>query len=283
MLFDSHCHLQFKAFEKDLNDAIKRCKEKNVVLNIVGTQKETSKRAVELAQKHDNMYATVGLHPTHLFETRIVEEETEFISREEDFDEEFYSELIKSPKVVAIGETGLDVFHLPKDKTKEEVLKRQKEVFIKQINFAIKNNLVTVIHCRDAYSELVNILKSEIHNLKSEIRAVVHCFSSSWKYAKILLDMGLHLGFTGVITFPPKKTNQQEQLDLLEVVKKTPLDKMLVETDAPFLAPQRYRGKRCEPWMVEEVVAKIAEIKHISFEKVNKQINKNFHEFFRTT
>lgn len=265
MLLDSHCHLQFKAYENDRDEVILRCQEKGVIMNVVGTQKDTNKKAIELAEKHDNIYATIGLHPIHLFPAFVDEQESRFISREEDFDEAHFEQFVKSPKVIAIGEAGIDLFHLPKDKSLEEALKKQKEVFIKHYNFAKKHNLPIVIHVRNAYDEMTEVLLSA-----NDIQGVVHCYSGNWQNAQKFLDLGLYLGFTGVITFPPLKTNPQPHLELLEVVKKCPLDRILVETDAPYLAPQKYRGQRCEPWMVEEVVKKIAEIKEKTVEEIQK-------------
>src|SRR3989338_5268428 len=151
MLFDTHCHIQFQAFQNDRDEAIERSREREMFLNVVGTQKDTSRLAVELAEKHDRMVASIGTHPNHLFPTHIDEEETHFMSREEDFDESYYETLVKSPKVVAIGETGLDLFHLPKDVPKEIVLEKQKRVFTAHYRFAQKHNKAMVIHCRDAH------------------------------------------------------------------------------------------------------------------------------------
>lgn len=279
-LIDSHCHIQFNAYKDDYKQVIKRCAKKDVILNTVGTQKETSKKAVEFAEAYENIYATIGLHPIHLFPTRVDEEESSFVSREEDFDEKYYDELSKSEKVIAVGECGIDLFHLPKDKSLEEVLKKQKEIFIKQKNFAQKNNLPLVIHVRDAYKEMIDLLHSELRTKNSELSGVVHCYSSNWENAQKFLDLGLYLGFTGIVTFPAKKTDPRPQEELLEVVKNCPLDRILIETDAPYLAPQKYRGKRCEPWMVEEVTKKIAEIKGLSEEEVRKVTVENAKKLF---
>ncbi len=290
-LIDTHCHIQFNTYKDDYDEVIQRCVEKNTVLNTVGTQKETSKKAVEFAEKYDNIYATIGLHPIHLFPTRVDEEESSFVSREEDFDEEYYGELAKSEKVIAVGECGIDLFHLPKDKDLEEVLEKQKEVFVKQINFAVKNDLPLVIHVRDAkpdsknvrvnsYTEVSNLLKKFISD-GQEIRGVIHCYSSNWQNAKNFLDLGLYLGFTGIVTFPAKKTDPKPQEELIEVLKKCPLDKMLIETDAPYLAPQKYRGQRCEPWMVEEVAKKIAEIRGLSEENIRQISVENAKRIFK--
>lgn len=283
MFLDTHCHLQFKGYDTDREAVIKRIVEKGVVLNIVGTQKDTSKLAVQLAEKYDNFFASIGTHPVHLFPTHINEEESTFLSREEDFDEEYYSELVKSPKVIGVGETGLDLFHLPKDKSKEEVLKKQKEVFLAHVNFAYKHNLPLVIHCRDsekspdgslaasAHKEMIEILQS----LNRQIRGTVHCFTGNWEQAQKYLALGLYLGFTGVVTFPPKKTDPKPQNDLTEVLEKCPLDRIVVETDSPYLAPQVCRGQRCEPWMVEEVVKKLAEIKGIEYKEAQENVFQN--------
>jgi TatD DNase family protein len=276
MIIDTHCHIQFNAYKNDSADVIKRCAEKDVVLNAVGSQKDTSRRAVGYAEKYKNIYATVGLHPVHLFKLHVDEGEVNFESREENFDYEYYKNLAQNKKVVAIGECGLDLFHLPEGLSKAEILKKQKQTFISQYNLAKELNLPLVIHVREAHEELIDLLKS----LSSEIRGVVHCYTSNWHYAQKYLGLGLLLGFTGIITFPPKKIDPQTQLDLLEVVEKCPPDRMLIETDAPYLAPQAYRGQRCEPWMVEEVAKKIAEVKGMSLSEVVMTTAKNAKTLF---
>ncbi|MEK7680616.1 MAG: TatD family hydrolase [Patescibacteria group bacterium] len=304
-MLDTHCHIQFSAYKDDADEVIKRCVEKNVILNAVGSQRDTSARAVEYAGKYDNIYATVGLHPIHLFKSRVDEAEAKFESREEEFDYEYYKKLAKNKKVIAIGECGLDFFHLPKGVGGEEVLKKQKEIFLAQYNLAKELGLPLVIHVREAHEEMIGLLRylvipseqSDEESLsknttdrnpshafgmtKSTIRGVIHCYTSNWEIAEQYLDLGLYLGFTGVITFPPKKTDPQTQLDLLEVVEKCPLERMLVETDAPYLAPQAYRGQRCEPWMVEEVAKKIAEIKGVPEEAVLNKTTENAKKLFK--
>ena len=307
MLIDTHCHIQFNSYKDDYEEVIKRCAQKKLILNTVGTQKETSQKAVEFAEKYDNIYATIGLHPIHLFPTHVDEEESSFVSREEDFDEKYYGELAKSEKVIAVGECGIDLFHLPKDKSTEEVLGKQKEIFIKQINFAVKNDLPLVIHVRDgnaevqmsAYEEVAKILEvlplkrgsqrgcspgepipPFIPPFQGGIRGVVHCYSSNWQNAQKFLDLGLYLGFTGIVTFPAKKTNPKPQEELLEVIEKCPLDKILIETDSPYLAPQAYRGERSEPWMVEEVAKKIAEVKGLTEKEVRDITVENAKKLF---
>jgi len=175
-LFDSHCHIQFQGFNKDCDEVLARCAEKNVIMNAVGTQKDTSKKAVEFAEKYENIYATIGLHPIHLFPTHVDEEESSFVSREEDFDEEYYSELVKSEKVIAIGECGIDLYHIPKEDiggtrhawSVRTILQRQRDVFLRQVVFAQKHDLPLVIHVRDAHDQLIKILL-EIGNWKFQV------------------------------------------------------------------------------------------------------------------
>jgi len=138
MIFDSHCHIQFKGFDEEREEVLNLCKKKNIFLHAIGTQKDTSKKAVELAESHDNVFASIGIHPIHLFSTYVDEEESSFVSREENFDEEYFAELVKSNRVIAVGECGMDLFHIPKDRAVEEILSKQKEVFLAQYNFAQK-------------------------------------------------------------------------------------------------------------------------------------------------
>ncbi len=284
MLIDTHAHIQFQAYKDDRDAVVARCRERGMILNLVGTQKDTSRLAVELAEQYDWMYASIATHPIHLHPTHVDEEETHFMSREESFDWDHYGELAKSKKVIGVGETGLDLYHIPKDKTVEEVLAKQTQVFLDHVEFARLHDLPLVIHCRDgspalttgAHDSMIKILKS----LKREIRGTVHCYTSDWAHAEAYLALGLYLGFTGVVTFPPKKLDPTPQLDLLEVVKRVPLDRVVVETDSPYLAPQAYRGQRAEPWMVEEVVKKFAEVRGTSYEEMTGRIEANTRRLF---
>ncbi|MBI5023289.1 MAG: TatD family hydrolase [Candidatus Magasanikbacteria bacterium] len=275
MLIDSHCHVQFNAYKNDAEEVIRRSLEREVKMIVVGSQASTSKRAVEYARRYDGLWAVIGLHPIHLTLQEVDEEEINFHSREEKFDYNFYKKLAIDEKVVGIGEAGLDFFHLPKNLTLETVTEIQTETFEAQAELATELNLPMVIHCRDAHQTLLPILQKFYQNGKLQNRGVAHCFTGNWQEAKGYLDLGFNIGFTGVITFPAKKINPGPQLNLIEVVKNTPLNMILVETDSPYLAPQEHRGERCEPWMVIEVSKKIAEIKNISFEEVVKQTVKN--------
>ena len=150
------------------------------------------------------------------------------------------------------------------------------QIFTKQYNFAVKHDLPLVIHVRDAYDEMVELLQT----LSMPVKGVVHCYGGNWEQAQKFLDMGLYIGFTGVLTFPERKTNPQPTIDLLEVAENIPLNRFLIETDAPYLAPQKYRGERCEPWMVEEVAIKMAEIRGKSVEEIIDMSVKNAKNLF---
>jgi len=273
-------------------------------MNVVGTQRDTSVAAVELAEKYDNIYATIGLHPVHTTSTEVDEEEINFKSREEEFDYEFYKKLASNPKVIGIGECGMELFHLPFDSAqgkpadREAIVAKHRESFLMQAKLAREFDLPMVIHVRDAYEEMLDVLKflplgkGEREGVdqtstspdpsfpRRGVSGVIHCFTGNWLQAQKFLDLGLYLGFTAVVTFPPRKTNPKPDLEIREVVERCPLNKMLIETDAPYLAPQKYRGERCEPWMVEEVAAKIAEIRGLTTEEVIKITEENARRLF---
>lgn len=280
-MFDTHCHVQFNGFKNDAEQVVKKCGEKNMILNLVGTQKDTSRAGVEMAERFPFTYASIGLHPVHLFSTHIDEEESSFLSREEDFDYEYYKKLGQSKKVIAVGECGLDLYRLPEGKTVEEVLEKQKKTFTLQYKLAQELGVALVIHVREAHQEMIDLLKELMAEYGNKsVRGTVHCYTGNWFFAKQYLDLGLCIGFTGVITFPPKKSNPQNQTDLLEAVKNIPLERIVVETDSPYLAPIPFRGQRCEPPMVEHTIRKIAELKNISFLDAEVATTQNAQKLF---
>jgi len=289
MLVDTHAHLNFSAFKDDFEEVVKRCLEKDIWVVNVGTKYETSKKAVEIAQNHKTgVYAAVGLHPIHL-ETGLVKikndaaelpslthgastEEIEVKTREEEFDYEKYKELAKSNKVVAIGETGLDYYWRPKTTKRKDLFKqKQKNLLLKQLELANELNLPVIFHCRMAHADILDVLKSKIKNQKSKIEGVIHCFTGNWEEAKRYLEMGLYLGFNGIIF----------KLNLDEVIKNTPLDKILIETDCPYLTPLNFPEKRNNPFGVKFVAEKIAKIKGLTFEEIAKRTTKNAIKLFR--
>ena len=275
--FDSHTHLQFAAFDNDRDEILEKTLNEGVGMVNVGTQFETSKKAIELAHKYDShplfskfIYATVGLHPIHTSKSFYDESELgvqkdnnkyAFVSKEEIFNYDAYKELSKDAKVVAIGECGLDYFRIENENQKE----KQIEAFEKQIllSFEIKKPLM--IHCRSAFTDLILILEKNKNKLNNP-PGIIHFFSGNKDEVIKLLNLGFYFTFGGVITFVR---------DYDKIIKLIPDDKILSETDAPYVAPIPYRGKRNEPRYVKEVVKKLAEIKNIKEEKINEQILEN--------
>ncbi len=274
-LYDTHAHVNLAAFKEDYKEIIKQAQQAAVIVNNVGTQKDTSKKAFDLAKEFDNVYAVVGLHPVHTISQDVDEEESHFISREEEFDYAYYKALAEDPKVVGIGECGLDYYRLPEDKTLEEVKTIQKEAFLQQIKLAKELDKALVIHCRtqkdssDAYEDILEILR-----LEKPSRFEIHSFTSNWGIAEKFLELGGYIGLNGIITFDKSGV-------LKEVVKNCPLERIVLETDAPYLAPAPYRGKRNQPNYVEYVARYIAEVKGLSFEEVCKQTTSNAKALFK--
>ena len=279
---DTHAHLNINAFSNDVEAVIKRCQEEEVAVINVGTQTDTSKRAVELAERADNCFAIIGLHPVHTSasyhdEQELGENMKAFTSRGEEFDVAYYRDLAKSAKVVAIGECGLDYYRLEKD-TREV----QEKAFIEQIELANELGLPLMIHTRDAkgnsasakadagvgnvYDDTYEILKSY-----AKVRGNIHFYAGTYEQAKKFFDLGFSVSFTGVITFAK---------DYEDVVRSAPLDLIHGETDCPYVAPVPYRGQRCEPWMVKEVYKKIAEIRGENEEMVREQLIKNARQLY---
>jgi len=233
MLIDSHAHLNFDAFKDDLEKVIERCDKEDVSVINVGSNYETSKKAIEIAEKNKNMYAAIGLHPIH--------------AKDEKFDAKKYKKLAKSNKVVAIGEIGIDYFKnyaLFKDK--------QKEIFLEQLNLAEELNLPVIFHCRMAHNDLLDILEGR------DIKGVIHCFTGTWKEAEKYISKGLFLGINGIIF----------KFDLEKVIRNVSLDNILIETDCPYLTPPVAGVERNEPIFIKYVVEKIAKIKKINFDEV---------------
>ena len=271
MLIDTHSHLNFKAYDADRGEVIKRTKEGGVVCIDVGTKYETSKNAIELAEKNEGIYAAIGMHPIHiktdLLKLKMDEDEGAFAPLGEEFDKEKYKELAKSKKVVAIGEVGLDYYYKPKGTAKLEKFKAmQKKVFIEQLEMAEELNLPVIIHCRMAFVDLYEILETR------KTRGVIHCFTGNFEEAKKFTDLGLYLGINGIIF----------KFDINEVIKNAPLEKLLLETDCPYLTPPQAGPKetRNEPLFVKYVAERIAELRGISFDEVASATTTNAKKLF---
>jgi TatD DNase family protein len=250
MFIDTHTHLNFKAFANDYGEVIERAKKAQVEYLICPSSNlETSKKAVEIAEKFPSVYAAVGLHAIHV--------------KEETFDDEKFLKLAQNKKVVAVGETGLDYYY---DRSTAEL---QKEVFEKHLKLAQKVGKPVIIHSREAYEDVISVLSAQ----SMEPKGVIHCYLGDWSTAQIFLEMGLNLSFTGIITFTKSH-------DLLNVIENVPLEKILIETDSPWLAPEPYRGKQNEPAFVAEVARKIAEIKKIDVDEVARVTTQNAIDLF---
>lgn len=276
MIIDTHSHLNFKAYDKDREEVIKRTLDSGVFCLNVGTKYETSKKAVELAEEHDGIYASIGLHPFHiktdLVKIKTDEDEGNFKPLGEEFDYEKYKELAKSKKVVAVGEIGLDYYYKPKTKAKLEQFKeKQKQVFLQQLDLARDLNLPVILHCRMAHDDLLKILGAQIAVSYKEIRGVVHCFTGGVKELEQYLNLGFYIGFNGIIF----------KMDLDEVIKNCPLDKILVETDCPYLTPPAEgKDNRNEPIFVKHVIQRIAGLKGLSFDEVAQKTAQNAKDLF---
>ncbi|OGG45140.1 hypothetical protein A2673_02035 [Candidatus Kaiserbacteria bacterium RIFCSPHIGHO2_01_FULL_50_13] len=270
--FDAHTHVNFAAFDGDREEVILRAKGAGVAMNVVGTQKDTSRSAVALAEKYDHIYATIGLHPIHTGKSYHDKQEIgdggqEFVSRGEVFDVSYYNMLAKSQKVIAIGECGLDYYRC--DESTKEV---QKKAFVEHILLANDLQKPLMLHIRasdgkDAYDDALEILKAH-----AKVKGDTHFFAGDWFVAKKFLDFGFALSFTGVLTFTH---------DYDKVVKNAPPDMILSETDAPYVAPAPYRGQRNEPVYVVEVVKAIARIRGVAEEKVAEALFLNAKRIFK--
>ena len=275
LLIDTHAHVNFNDFKSDSEEVIKRALDENVWMINVGAESKTSERAMKMAEEYDEgVYAAVGLHPSHLVEQDVEYKENgeliKYKSKPEEFDYGFYLNLARNKKVVGIGECGLDYFRTSDESFKE----KQKEIFIKHLELAKEVNKPIIIHCRDAHDDLLAIF-----NLEAKLPSgVMHFFTGTLEQAKKYIELGFYISFSGVITFPPLRRVGANAYN--DVIKNIPLEKILVETDCPYVAPVPRRGKRNEPQYVKYVAQKIAELRGMSFEEVAEQTTKNARKLF---
>jgi TatD DNase family protein len=252
MLFDTHVHLNADQYKDDLEEVIERAQSAGVeYMVVVGFDRETIQKAMEITEKYDFIYASVGWHPVDAVDMK--PEDLEWIQ-----------ELASHPKVVALGEMGLDYYW---DKSPKDV---QQEVFRQQIRLARKVNLPIIIHNRDATEDVVRILKEE---KVEEVGGIMHCFTGSLEVAKQCMDMNMYISFGGPVTFKNAKKPK-------EVAVQIPLDKLLIETDCPYLTPHPYRGKRNEPSYVSYVAEQIAELKEMDYEELARKTTENAKKLF---
>ena len=284
MLVETHAHLDYPDFANDFDDVLRRATEAGVTRIItIGTSVESSRRAIDLAEKHSNIFAVIGVHPAY------AEESAEDVITP-------LRELAENPRVVAIGETGLDYHHLPsieaaKEKkvqvfarvlqgeTEEEIeasiqdgayKSRQASLFQQQLDLALELGLNLVIHQRDAWDDTLEIMRP----YSGKLRGVFHCFGGSLEQANEVVDLGHLVSFTGIVTF-------KNGASVREVAARIPLWKFMVETDCPYLAPVPFRGKRCEPAHTRIVAETIAAARGISLDDVAAMTTQTAQEFFR--
>jgi len=253
MLIDSHAHLDSHRFDSDREEVIRRAREAGVELIVnIGFNRETIPTTLELTERHSFIYAAIGWHPVDSIDMR-------------EGDLEWIESLAKHEKVVAIGEIGLD-YHW--DTSPKDV---QHQVFREQIRLARRLGLPIVIHNRDAHEDVVRLLREE---RAAEVGGVMHCFSGSWEIAKMCLDMNFYISFGGPVTFKNARVPK-------EVLAKVPLDRLMIETDCPYLAPEPYRGKRNEPAYVSHVAEAAAQIKGIDLQEMANIAGQNTLNCFR--
>jgi TatD DNase family protein len=284
ILIETHAHLDYPDFASDLDDVLRRATEAGVTRIItIGTSVESSRRAIDLAEKYSNVYAVIGVHPTYAEEA-----EEDVITP--------LRELAKSRRVVGIGETGLDYHHLPsveaaKEKNvqvfarafqgeiEEEIeaniqdgayKSRQVSLFEQQLDLAVELGLNVVIHQRDAWEDTLKILKP----YTGKLRGVFHCFGGTLEQASEVLDLGHLVSFTGIVTF-------KNGASVREVAAQVPLDKFMVETDCPYLAPVPFRGKRCEPAHTRIVAETIAGARGVPLQEIAEATTETAENFFR--
>jgi TatD DNase family protein len=279
MLVDTHAHLDFPEFAGDVDAVLRRAKDAGVSRIIaIGTTLRSSRHAIDFSEQHPEIYAVVGIHPTSVSEER------------EDFFSEL-QELADHPKVVAIGETGLDYHHLPSSLRKQEIsettfgaastetiesdlrddaeMASQSVAFEQHLELAATKSKNVVIHQRDAWADTIKIIRP----YSAHVHGVFHCFNGSLEQAQEAIELGHYISFTGIVTF-------KNAGDLRHTAASLPIGRIMVETDAPYLAPVPYRGKRCEPAFVREIATKIAEIRSLNLESFSAQTTKNAERFF---
>jgi TatD DNase family protein len=261
ILVDSHAHLEMEQFNLDRPAVLERARETGVQTIVAigsGTGPGSLDCGIQLAEQHEFVYATIGIHP---HEAKL--------ANDADFEE--LQRLAKRPKVIAWGEIGLDYFydHSPRDV--------QQQVFLRQLELARAAKLPVVIHCRpsdgsdNAWEDCLTLLRERWAS--AGLGGILHCFTGTWLHAKRALDMGFMISFAGNVTFP--KAQQ-----IRDAAKEVPLERMLIETDSPFLAPVPYRGKRNEPAFIKEVARQLGELRGLATEEIGLQTAKNFYRFF---
>lgn len=261
MIIDTHAHLNFFEFDNDRDELIKKLIKSNYQVINIGTNKESSRDCVSLVR--ESVYASVGLHPLNIESNLKIKGEVE--KKEDNFDYNYYKNLSQEKGVVAIGEAGLDYWYKPKGKARrEEYIKKQKEIFENQLDLAKEVNLPIVIHCRSAFNDLIEILSTK------NVPGVIHCFTGTKEDADKLLELGYYFGINGIIF----------KVDLNESIKAIPLEKMLLETDCPYLSPPNFE-ERNNPFSIDLIIDEISRIKGVSKEEIIEKTTQNAKKLFK--
>jgi TatD DNase family protein len=262
--YDTHAHLDFPEFSSDLDAVLGRARDAGIVrIFTIGTDFESSRRAMALAEQHSDVYAVIGWHPTHCLEAP------------EDVRPQL-REWVKHPRVAAIGETGVDHYRMPSQRSggttedDERYRIKQEQVFRQQLEVAAESGLNVVIHQRAAWAATLGCLRE----FTGSVRGVFHCFSEDLASMREVLEIGHLVSFTGIVTFK-NGTNVRDS------VLHAPLDRFMLETDCPFLAPLPYRGKRCEPAYVQDIARMVSEVKGVSMEELGRATSSTADGFFR--
>lgn len=274
MLFDTHAHINFAAYKDNADEVLRRSLVGSVFVINIGSQFTTSQRAVEIAQNYETgVWATVGLHPIHLVKRKVNPDDSEltdsdFETTGEIFDYKKYKELAQHPRVVAIGEMGLDYHHFSEEDNVSELKQKQKEIFMQGIKLANELKKPIVIHCWDAYDDLYEILK----NNPVEKRGVVHSFIGGYKTARKFTELGYKIGLNGVVTYAE---------DFNRLIKELNIKDIVLETDCPYLTPVPHKGEINEPLYVKLVAEKVAQVKEISVEEAAEITTNNVKNLFK--
>ena len=251
MIIDSHCHLDYEPLINNIDQVLKNAKNNNIInILTIGTSLESSKKVLDIVDKYPNVYGAIGIHPNSTSGNLEKLDEIHALKK-------------KNKKIVAFGETGLDYFY-KRSKKNDQIFS-----FEKHIQFSISEGVPVIIHTRDSDNDTISIIKKYY----KKTNFLIHCFTGTLDFAKNLLDLNCLISFSGIITF--KKSN-----DLRDVVKYVPLEKMLIETDSPYLSPDPFRGKSNEPANVKIVAETVASIKQIAFNEVANSTTANFKTFF---
>jgi len=278
MFIDTHAHINFNAYKSDADEVIRRSLDNDTWMILIGTEYKTSKRALDLANKYEKgVYAAAGVHPIHLQQAEVNGDDYNFNSKSEQFNYELYEKLANFKKVVAIGEVGLDYYHIDHSADVPAIKQKQQEVFVEQLKLARNMDLPVIIHCRQAHDDMIKVLQGFKKKHKDTIPqnrpwGVMHCFSGDENLAWQYFSLGLMISFTGVITFSAQWN---------DLIRKVPNEKIMIETDCPYMTPEPYRGKRNEPVLVKYVAQRIAEIKNLSLDRVAEITTRNARELFR--